>query len=244
TDRIHKWQYENTAKLDGQCELNIETVEVQQNDVRNCIIENVVTIPANTITIELETDFTSLQDYIEENPDIDIPIITDYLEDGYESSHCDVRFGIILTSGTLEKDKKYIIRSVNEGDNFSNVGYTTDGEIFVATDTTPISWSNGTEVEETFCDLPELTKHTVEIAEVTNEVVKKYEAEFPDEYSKISSSNSCNIYSKGDDGGFIRDNDFASEFDSWIGGGTIGGGVIKRRLIYQRDYSFFNESCP
>lgn len=53
----------------------------------------------------------------------------------------------LLTSGTLVKGKKYSIATVEAGDNFSNVGYV-DNNIFIATATTPLAWTNGTEVLE------------------------------------------------------------------------------------------------
>jgi hypothetical protein len=53
---------------------------------------------------------------------------------------------VILTSGLLEEDKKYVILKLNEGDNFSNVGFVTEGVPFIATGTTPTAWSNFTEV--------------------------------------------------------------------------------------------------
>ncbi|MCB1712245.1 MAG: hypothetical protein KDH96_07155 [Candidatus Riesia sp.] len=50
------------------------------------------------------------------------------------------------TSGVLEVGKEYIIPLLVIGDDFSNVGYTSDLTPFIATGTTPTNWSNGTEV--------------------------------------------------------------------------------------------------
>jgi hypothetical protein len=51
---------------------------------------------------------------------------------------------------TLSNDfvvgQKYVIKELQSGDDFSNVGYVSDGVEFTSTDTTPTNWSNGTTV--------------------------------------------------------------------------------------------------
>ena len=54
--------------------------------------------------------------------------------------------GVTATSGVLEVGKDYLIKSLQAGDDFSNVGYVSDGTIFTATGTTPTTWTNSTEV--------------------------------------------------------------------------------------------------
>lgn len=53
---------------------------------------------------------------------------------------------ISTTSGLLEVGKTYNIKTLEGRDDFSNVGYITDGEDFVATETTPTEWAYPTTV--------------------------------------------------------------------------------------------------
>jgi len=59
----------------------------------------------------------------------------------------------VLTSGTLKVGKTYIIDNYVTGDDFTNVGASTNstGEIFVATGTTPADWSNGSSLRQIGC---------------------------------------------------------------------------------------------
>ena len=50
------------------------------------------------------------------------------------------------TSGTLVIGKEYIIHSLLSGDDFSNVGFVSVDIPFIATGTTPTTWTNSTEV--------------------------------------------------------------------------------------------------
>lgn len=50
------------------------------------------------------------------------------------------------TSGTLTIGKEYVISVLEAGDDFSNVGYVSDKATFIATGTTPTTWTNSTEV--------------------------------------------------------------------------------------------------
>jgi hypothetical protein len=56
------------------------------------------------------------------------------------------RENIDVTSGTLVVGKEYIVGQQEPGDNFSNVGYVSDGVPFVATGTTPTTWTNNSTV--------------------------------------------------------------------------------------------------
>jgi len=57
--------------------------------------------------------------------------------------------GAIATSGTLTAGKRYRLRDFIAGDDFTNVGAASnaDGVEFIATGTTPTTWSNSSEVE-------------------------------------------------------------------------------------------------
>lgn len=54
------------------------------------------------------------------------------------------------TSGSLTIGNRYTIYTLQAGDNFSNLGYVSEGVAFTATGTTPTSWSNGTEVYDVY----------------------------------------------------------------------------------------------
>lgn len=71
TERTKRWQYYNTAKLDpagSVCDVdNIETVEIAEEIIKTCIAENIATIPTGTTSILTTTDFTTLEEYINDN---------------------------------------------------------------------------------------------------------------------------------------------------------------------------------
>jgi len=52
----------------------------------------------------------------------------------------------ILTSGSLVIGKTYVIPTLINGDNFTNVGYTSEGTPFTASGQFPLIWDGGTEV--------------------------------------------------------------------------------------------------
>ena len=56
------------------------------------------------------------------------------------------RENVSITSGTLVIGKEYIVGQQETGDDFSNVGYVTDGVPFIATGTTPTTWTNNSTV--------------------------------------------------------------------------------------------------
>lgn len=53
-----------------------------------------------------------------------------------------------LTSGALTIGKTYIVSSFEFGDDFSNVGYVSEGVPFIATNTTPTTWVNNSVLYE------------------------------------------------------------------------------------------------
>lgn len=65
---------------------------------------------------------------------------------------------ISTTSGTLEVGKTYVIDTLEVGDDFSNVGYVSEGTPFVATGTTPTTWTNSTEVINNTDSAPTITE--------------------------------------------------------------------------------------
>ncbi len=68
TGRTKRWQYYNDATVDAEfCSNDIETITVTEEITRFCIVEDIATIASGTLSIELDTPFTGLEDYINEN---------------------------------------------------------------------------------------------------------------------------------------------------------------------------------
>ena len=67
---------------------------------------------------------------------------------------------VYISSGTLIIGKKYQIIVFQAGDDFSNIGATNaNGNIFVATGTTPTTWTNGSTVNEYGRTIKDLSKN-------------------------------------------------------------------------------------
>ena len=91
------WQIYNTASVENVCnDFSESSLVITEEISRTCVIEEVATVPGDTIVLELDETYTNLQDYIEDNYDevIDplsekyIPEIAPYLVDTYPSEHC------------------------------------------------------------------------------------------------------------------------------------------------------------
>lgn len=66
--RTKRWQYYNDAEEEGSCgNDDIPTVEVEEQVQKICYIENIAESLAGSITIQLDENYTGLEDYIEEN---------------------------------------------------------------------------------------------------------------------------------------------------------------------------------
>lgn len=234
TERDFKWQFINTAKVEKTCNVSTSGTEVIQPDTRNCLIQGVDEIAANTIEIELTTEFDNLKDYITDNPGVSIPEITPYLQNSYPEAHCKPIFGTVYTSGSLVVGKNYIIYELNPGDDFSNVGFTSEGTLFTAIENIPTNWTNFTEVEETVCDTPNLDEFQVLIGQVDGEFVNREESEFPESYEDFPSS-SCNFYVTANDGTYVRDTTFEYLYMMKL--------VSGRKVTLKRNYTFTNEGC-
>lgn len=61
------------------------------------------------------------------------------------------------TSGDLVVGRQYMIETLAAGDDFANVGYVAPGTSFIATDVTPTTWANSTEVIAVVASTPSLT---------------------------------------------------------------------------------------
>ncbi len=298
-DRNKRWQIFNTASKIETCTSLDEGVSITEIVRKECLIEGVHTIPSGSTTLSLSDDYTNLLDYIEDNPDIDIPEITpslsysyiseatsgslivgntyliqelqsgdDFTNVGYvsennvftatgttptdwtnstvviltfDSEHCIPNFGTVFTTGELVVGANYIIYEIQGADDFSNVGFTTLGEVFEATNTTPTLWASATEVTKTNCDTPELISSENTAVEVVNEVVTKTEADFPTEYQPLPKPEFCNLYVGDFTAGtteYVDDEEFMYEF-------MYRDAPILRRFyeVKQRDYNFSHETC-
>lgn len=231
--RNKRWQIFNTASITESCS-EIESGNTIEEIVnKTCIIENVEEVPANTVTIEIEDIFDSLPQYLEDNLDIDIDGLTEYLEADYPD-HCSPIFGDtcdspILTSSYNEINlilsevtefivgEEYYIQVLELGDDFSNIGFISENEVFTATGFTPTTWSNGTVVYKT-------SESTVFI-----------EKDITD-YQKAVSPSVCSLYVRDSSTGeYVRDTDFEDSFMNCDGS--------SRQKVYLRDSSFSNEKC-
>ena len=85
--RLEKWQIYNTAKeLDTEScfDLDANSIQLPPEEVEKiCYVEVSTVIPANTITLTNVEDFEGLEDYVNNNPNVDIPEITPYLLTSY-----------------------------------------------------------------------------------------------------------------------------------------------------------------
>ncbi len=113
-ERNKKWQIFNTAEIKETCSEIDTGTEITEPIRKTCIVENVFTIPAGTTTIELTEEYTNLIDYIEDNPDVVIPGITEYLEDEYSESHCTPDFEDTCEDIELESFENSINTVINE----------------------------------------------------------------------------------------------------------------------------------
>lgn len=255
TERAQKWQFLNTATQLGVCEAaeGIEFQTITETATRSCNIEGVETIPAGETSLEVNGNYRDFETYINTNieevtdpsSDYYIPEIAPYLLNEYPDDHCTPIFGTPKKSGTLEVGEEYIIFLVEGADDFSNVGYTTSEEIFVATNTTPNVWESETIVQKINCEAPSLVESQVSISFVENEVSEKIEKCMV-EYTKTIPPSPCAPYKIDTSTGYrVRDTEFEAEF---MGCSTImqnceedanftGARVFKRETLY------YNEDC-
>lgn len=64
---------------------------------------------------------------------------------------------VSTTSGLLVTGRAYVISTLIAGDDFANVGYESNGTPFIATGTTPTTWTNNTEVTDVELSAPVAT---------------------------------------------------------------------------------------
>lgn len=61
-------------------------------------------------------------------------------------------------SGLLVIGKEYVIVNLSVGDDFTNIGYVSEGDSFIATGTTPTTWTNLTKVTDIAASQPTVTE--------------------------------------------------------------------------------------
>ena len=66
TDRTRYWQYYNTASEASEAcnNVDVETIQVQEEVTRYCTVDNVATVPSGTTSIVNPEDYTNLADYL------------------------------------------------------------------------------------------------------------------------------------------------------------------------------------
>lgn len=111
--RDRRWQIFNTATEiervgddTWDCDANLDVVFTQDEITKTCKISNVASAPTGSATIVNPQDFTTLEQYINDNPSVDIPGITEYLEDTYPSDHCTPNFGFCDTPSLVSSRNK------------------------------------------------------------------------------------------------------------------------------------------
>lgn len=252
TERIEKWQFLNTATPLGICEASdeVETQTITEIVTRSCTIPDVATIPQGTTVLQINGDYIDFQTYVNENleeitdPDSDyyIPEIADYLTDDYPEIHCTPNFSAPITSGLLEVGLNYIIFNLESGDDFSNVGYTTEGEVFTATGTTPTIWTENTVVQQINCDTPLLIDYSVVISNVeneTSETIKKCTTD----YIKTVPALQCYPYKIDSSTGEPEvDLEFSALFMDCVDADNCID-VDPYPKVFKRENTFYNDDC-
>jgi len=80
TDRTEYWQYYNTATEEGRCfSEDVEVITVEETINKTCYVEDVAIVPSGTISIQSDTYFNNLEEFIEDN--YNEGICTNELED-------------------------------------------------------------------------------------------------------------------------------------------------------------------
>jgi hypothetical protein len=151
--------------------------------------------------------------------------------------------------GELVIEVDGIFTGIEDFINENKANCTEDPEIFQDTDLCDIldltNYEDETCEEGLFednCSEPVLIEEELEIVSIEGEEVTLQEVEFPDDYSRISPSNYCNIYqlSFSESGqSYINDLEFMALYMYR----TTTVGIRFFNIAKKRDYSFFNESC-
>lgn len=124
-NRKKRWQLFNTATITDSCTTVIGAdpcatptegaIPITDDYTRSCIIENVATIPTDTITFEPPIGYTDFKSFLNEyNSEFSIPEIAPYLTDTYPDAHCEAFFQGCCSTPILEEEINIVADVVNE----------------------------------------------------------------------------------------------------------------------------------
>lgn len=276
TERLKKWQYYNTAELDPEQSVcagdGIETVEVTEDVTKFCIVEDVAVLEAGTLQIDLEEEFTSLQDYINDNTGsseaecneafINSTVdICDALYADYSSSVCELKS--ILLSGSTGT-AKITVNGIDYSVTF-NIDLDTTAADFVTLHAAAILLDTGSVITSTGAKISFATTFPqISISNLTGDLNGKKTEVF---------SGNCGTITYGDP--IIEVSEVENEVQTFIEkefatdylkvvppstcnlhriSETTGGAVndtdfkteflFSSENIYVRESDFINESCP
>lgn len=110
--------------------VNLKDFQLNSNDKANLIGVNSAKVQATSGSVSITSDYANGNHTIIDGVKVYKALLTQTINGS--------------DSGTLVIGKTYNIETLEVGDDFSNVGYTSEGVDFIATGTTPTVWSNGT----------------------------------------------------------------------------------------------------
>lgn len=125
SERNKKWQFYNTATVEGTCasDVNIPTIEVEEDITKICYVDNVAESGASIFTVKLTDPFSNLTDFIEDNRDAcsldetTYPFCS-YLDPSQYTQTCvDNLFGSNCDSITLLSEEIEVSSVAGDGEN-------------------------------------------------------------------------------------------------------------------------------
>lgn len=125
SNRTKKWQFYNTATVEGSCSVDneIPTIQAEEKIQKICYVDNVAESGVGTFTIKLTEPFTTLEDFIEDNREscnIDESLypFCSYLDPGQYTETCNSGlFGGNCDEITLLSEEVEVSSITGNGDN-------------------------------------------------------------------------------------------------------------------------------
>lgn len=240
--REQRWQIFNTATVDeGFCSTIEDGVEVEETIQRSCVVENVAEITQDTITINLDSEFTDLKSYINDNfdavtdPSSDsyIPEIAPYLIDTYPDDNCaDVESLFLDTceTPTLVSSSVFIdtvSTLIPIGDPLEIGKEYIINELFETDDFTNVGFVR----EGSYFVATGDTPTTWTATEIFIKESQAIESVFPDDYIKIKPPQFCNLYRIGSSGNPSNNTSFMNLF------------MDCDEVAFIRNFDFQNTDC-
>lgn len=243
TIRTRRWQYYNDATVeDVPCSTTLETITVTEEINKFCIVENIATVEAGTVSIELDTEFTNLEDFINDNIGNSEAECSEFYENSIGGNICEALYAdysdiecvdnpfaglecetpTIVGTPIIEVSE---IRSIIDVENIIK-GKRYRIETLGDTDFTLIGADSNTVGEEFIATLSGTGTGTVSFeGELSTRIPKV----FGEDYTKIVPPRVCNIYK-------IDTSSGNKEVD------TTASDVLNM-TVYKRDSDFIEESC-